>query len=99
MANYGGGTSTEASTSASSSRAFFKEQRATFGADLAAADALATKLAALGTDQSSSEYSTPSTQGELWKKFGCDTEAGRALRHLYNKPVNSVNGPFYTWSG
>lgn len=31
----------------------------------------------------SADYSTPAANKEVWKNFGCNTEAGRALRRLY----------------
>mmetsp|Transcript_58315 Transcript_58315/g.138991 ORF Transcript_58315/g.138991 Transcript_58315/m.138991 type:complete len:319 (+) Transcript_58315:85-1041(+) len=42
--------------------------------------------------------STPSAKVEVWKQFGCDTEAGRALRKLYgnigqNKAAAQISYP------
>lgn len=34
-------------------------------------------------DQRSQDYSVPEASKEVWKQFGCNTEAGRMLRRLY----------------
>mmetsp|Transcript_22359 Transcript_22359/g.47728 ORF Transcript_22359/g.47728 Transcript_22359/m.47728 type:complete len:304 (+) Transcript_22359:66-977(+) len=34
--------------------------------------------------QRSQDYSVPEASKEVWKNFGCNTEAGRLLRRLYN---------------
>mmetsp|Transcript_60605 Transcript_60605/g.198227 ORF Transcript_60605/g.198227 Transcript_60605/m.198227 type:complete len:380 (-) Transcript_60605:46-1185(-) len=39
--------------------------------------------AARSTGRGSSDYSVPAANKEVWKAFGCNTEAGRALRRLY----------------
>ena len=35
-------------------------------------------------------YAAPAPSSELWKKFGCDTEAGRSLRMLYYKEISAA---------
>lgn len=37
--------------------------------------------------RSTGDYNVPSANREVWKTFGCDTEAGRALRKLYQGPL------------
>merc|ERR1719387_1313121 len=40
-----------------------------------------------GEGEGDPDYRPPENAKELWKNFGCDTEAGRLLRNLYgNKP-------------
>jgi hypothetical protein len=39
------------------------------------------------------DYEVPDTAKEVWKSFGCDTEAGRALRRLYAGSAPQIQYP------